>query len=213
MQNIASFTVGHLPVCASIDTDVAQWFRHHLTPAFAEFLLGLSQPGSALCIASIIGVLVFYLAWKREWLGVITLLTTVGGGAFMGETMKLIFQRPRPFVGGPIGEWGGYSFPSGHTIGATLLYGLLAMVLIRILPRRRWKWLTTGIAVLLIAGVGFSRVALGAHYVSDVLAAMTLGTVWILMWPRFLKIAHRKWTFEPATLSASSSPECQNSQR
>ena len=204
------FVSGHLPLCASIDTDVAQWFRQHLTPAFADFLLGLSQPGSAICIASIIGVVVFYLAWKREWLGVITLLTTVGGGALMGEGMKLVFQRPRPFLAGPIGEWGGYSFPSGHTIGATLLYGLVAVVLIRILPRRRWKWLVTCAATFLIAGVGFSRIALGAHYVSDVLAAMLLGSLWILMWPRALKTAHRKWKAQAVTLSDPISPESQN---
>ncbi len=155
---IASTSAG-VP-CANIDTIIALWFRQHLTRPFVGVLWGLTEPGSAACVASIVAVAVIWLVWKRRWFAMATLLLTVGTGSLFSEGLKLVFQRERPFVAGPFGVWGGYSFPSGHTIGATLLYGFLVLALLPYLKRRRWKWLSIGLAAVVILGVGFSRIAL-----------------------------------------------------
>src|SRR4051812_13294482 len=96
---------GRLP-CASIDSDVAGWFRSHLTQTFAEVLLGLSGPGSSLWVAGVIVAVLLGLAWKRSWHRIAALLLIVPGGALLGEGIKLLVQRQRPFVSGPFGEWG-----------------------------------------------------------------------------------------------------------
>ena len=167
---------------ANIDAFLAGWFHERLSPAFAAFLQVLSGPGSDFCIFSLVIFTALLLTWTRSWYALLALLLTVPGGALFGEMLKLIIQRPRPFIAGPFGEWGGYSFPSGHTIAATLFYGFLAVLIAEGLRKREsryWRFLPFFISAILITGVGFSRIALGAHYFTDVLAAMILGTLWI----------------------------------
>ena len=175
-----------------MDSDLAHWFRNHLTPTFVDLLWALTTPGSALFITCTLVLCVAALAWKKHWFPLASLITTVGTGSLFGETLKLIVHRVRPFPAGPFGEWGGYSFPSGHTIAATLLYGFLALAMLRLFKRRRWRFLSTCSLLLLIVSVGFSRIALGAHYLTDVLGAMTLGTLWIFLCPACLRILHKK---------------------
>src|SRR4029453_5614755 len=89
-------------------------------------------------------------------------------------------HRQRPFVDGPFVDWSGYSFASGHTIGATLLYGQLLLFILPALKARHWGLLSSLSAISLVAMVGFSRIALGAHFLTDVLAAILFGIVWLV---------------------------------
>src|SRR5207249_7588174 len=73
----------------------------------------------------------------------------------------------------------GYSFASGHTIGATLLYGQLALFIVPAIKTRHWRRLIFVMAGALVVLVGFSRIALGAHYLTDVLAAIVFGILWL----------------------------------
>jgi undecaprenyl-diphosphatase len=92
--------------------------------------------------------------------------------------VKLGFDRPRP----QIFEWGAdpvsSSFPSGHAMSATIVYGTVAYLAARLIRRRWMRWLTLASAALLIVAIGASRLYLGVHYPSDVLAGMTLGVAW-----------------------------------
>src|SRR5438046_10282366 len=97
----------------------------------------------------------------------------------LNELVKVLVHRHRPFVDGPFVDWSGYSFASGHTIGATLLYGQLLLFVLPALKARQWRVLTVCSAALLIALVGFSRIALGAHFLTDVLAAIIFGVLWL----------------------------------
>ena len=76
-------------------------------------------------------------------------------------------------------DWSGYSFASGHTIGATLLYGHLAFFILPALKARHWRVLSVFSAALLVGLVGFSRIALAAHFLTDVLAAIVFGIIWL----------------------------------
>src|SRR5207237_7139520 len=97
----------------------------------------------------------------------------------LNEWVKVVVHRQRPFVDGPFVDWSGYSFASGHTIGATLLYGQLLLFILPALKARHWRLLSIFSAVLLVALVGFSRVALGAPFLTDVLAAIVFGVLWL----------------------------------
>ena len=72
-------------------------------------------------------VVLLALAAYRRWRAMIVLILVVPGGALFCELLKHLIQRQRPTLSGPFGDWGGYSFPSGHTICATLVYGGLAL--------------------------------------------------------------------------------------
>ncbi len=123
--------------------------------------------------------LVLFFIWKRWWPSLVTLIVAVPGGMLLNEWVKILVHRHRPFLEGPFVDWSGYSFASGHTIGATLLYGQLALFVLPAMKTRRMRALTISMATLLVILVGFSRIALGAHYLTDVLAGIVLGLAWL----------------------------------
>src|SRR5256885_16287951 len=122
---------------------------------------------------------VLFFVGKKWWPSLVTLIVAVPGGMLLNELLKQFVHRHRPFVDGPFVDWAGYSFASGHTIGATLLYGQIALFLVPTIKARRWRTLAKCSVVLLVVLVGFSRIALGAHYLSDVLASMAFGSAWL----------------------------------
>jgi membrane-associated phospholipid phosphatase len=94
----------------------------------------------------------------------------------LNSLLKLLFARPRPNVFPPLMAETSYSFPSGHTMSAVAVYGLLALLLWQ---RGQYAWaLLPGLWVPLVA---LSRVYLGVHYPSDVLASLALGTIWLVI--------------------------------
>lgn len=121
--------------------------------------------------------------WWRQvgrWAESVVLLVTLAGSAALGQVLKLLFARPRPHLFPWLTAGGGWSFPSGHTLNAVVLGGLLAwLVGQRLNSRRR-------VAVRIVAGLwaglaGLSRVYLGVHYPSDVLASLAVGGLCLLV--------------------------------
>jgi undecaprenyl-diphosphatase len=78
-------------------------------------------------------------------------------------------------------DWSGYSFASGHTIGATLLYSQLLLFVLPSLKARHLRLLCIFSAGSLVLLVGFTRIALGAHFLTDVLAAIFFGIIWLML--------------------------------
>jgi membrane-associated phospholipid phosphatase len=161
------------------DHEVAGWFHAHLTHTFVSVLRAFTEFGSSEWIGVVLFALVLFFVWKRLWPSLVTLIVAVPGGMLLNELVKVLVHRHRPFVDGPFVDWSGYSFASGHTIGATLLYGQLALFILPMIKGRRWRTLTVSSAALLIVLVGFSRIALGAHFLTDVLAAIFFGIIWL----------------------------------
>lgn len=162
-----------------IDHGVALWFHAHLTPTFVSVLRGITEFGSSEWIAIVLSIAVLYFVFKRWWPSLLMMVVAVPGGMLLNEWVKILVHRHRPFVDGWFVDWSGYSFASGHTIGATLLYGQLALFILPLIKNRGGRVLVFSAATFVIALVGFSRIALGAHYLTDVLAGMFLGTSWL----------------------------------
>src|SRR6266487_6472744 len=165
---------------AGPDHEVAGWFHAHLTHTFVSVLRALTEFGSGEWIGIVMFALVLFFAWKRWWPSLVTLIVAVPGGMLLNEWVKVLVHRHRPFVDGPFVDWSGYSFASGHTIGATLLYGQLLLFVLPSLKTRHWRLLCIISAMSLVALVGFSRIALGAHFLTDVLAAIVFGVLWLV---------------------------------
>lgn len=164
---------------AGIDHGVALWFHAHLTPTNVSVLRGITEFGSSEWIALILSLAVLFFVFKRWWPSLLMTVIAIPGGMLLNEWIKILVHRHRPFVDGWFVDWSGYSFASGHTIGATLLYGQIALFLIPLIKNRGGRVLVFSAATFVIVLVGFSRIALGAHYLTDVLAGMFLGASWL----------------------------------
>jgi membrane-associated phospholipid phosphatase len=166
---------------AGIDHGVALWFHSHLTPTFVSILRGITEFGSSEWIAIVLSISVVLFILKRWWPSLVTLVVAVPGGMLLNELVKILVHRHRPFEDGWFVDWSGYSFASGHTIGATLLYGQIALFLVPVIKSRRARICLFSAASFVIALVGFSRIALGAHYLTDVLGGIFFGMMWLTL--------------------------------
>ncbi len=186
------------------DQGIATWFHNRLTPAFAGVLHTITDFGSGAWIGAVLLALVLFFAWKRSWPSLITLIIAVPGGMLLNEWVKVLVHRHRPFVNGPFVDWSGYSFASGHTMGATLLYGQLLLFLLPLLKRRHLRIVGISGAALLVLLVGFSRIALGAHFLTDVLGAIIFGIIWLMLCMLLGRSMHRRVV--PVAASAQPAP-------
>jgi undecaprenyl-diphosphatase len=128
----------------------------------------------------LIGVVVAgVLARRRQWLYLGTWITAVGGSAALNQLLKQLFARPRPYFEHPLLLETSYSFPSGHAMDSFVVYGMLAYF--AVLALESWHARTAVVfgAALLVLLIGFSRMYLGVHYFSDVVAGYAAGGVWL----------------------------------
>lgn len=105
----------------------------------------------------------------------------IGGGILLSTLLKSGFDRPRPELVPHGSIVYTASFPSGHSMMSATVYLTLAALVSRVLRRRRLRVYLVGLAVVLTLLVGFSRVYLGVHWPTDVLAGWTVGAVWALL--------------------------------
>lgn len=164
-----------------IDVPVSAWFQANTHPVITQFMLMIthwhSTPGTMLMTA----VLALWLA-RRGMVGwLVSLALSVPGGMLLNVGVKHLVQRERPHFDDPLVTLTTYSFPSGHTAGATLLYGFLAVLLLAHARAAPWRVAIVPVAVLMVLLVGMSRIYLGAHYLTDVLAALVEGLLWLAL--------------------------------
>jgi len=163
------------------DRLVAVALNERAYPRFTQAMKVVTFFGGGVWPAVVTAVGVGILTWRRMWRDALVLLTSVVGAGLLVTLLKLLIQRPRPDFIVPLVHAGGYSFPSGHATTSVALYlslGLLAAGWVK-----RWE---TRIYILLgtlavTALIGFSRLYLGVHYVSDVLAGFALGAFWVTL--------------------------------
>lgn len=179
-----------------VDVQVAHWFHERATPAVTQFMLAVSHLNGPLAIPAYVLLAALYLMWKRSWYWLTCLLVTVPTGALLNVLMKYAFQRARPTFEHPILTLTSYSFPSGHASGSMLFFGILAAYLVSQTPswRRRVAIVLAVFAAVVLAS--FSRVYLGVHYLSDVLAGMAEAVAWLALC--FVGI-HTYWKYRAAT--------------
>lgn len=159
-----------------IDEVTIAYFRTHSHPLFFSMMKTVSWLAGNICqTAVLLGCVIYFAATNRfRPQGVTMLLGGVGGmGLIIG--LKYLFHRPRPSI---IFEHLGYSFPSGHSFFAVVVYGMLTYWLTQNMSvrRRHWVW---GLAVTGVFLVGFSRVLIGEHYPSDVVAGFLIALPWV----------------------------------
>jgi membrane-associated phospholipid phosphatase len=161
------------------DVQLSTWLHAHATSHLTSVMLFSTSFGSTFIVSSIIAGFGFYLLWQRRFYWLAAALSSVFGGMLVNKFLKFVFQRARPHFTDPILRLDSYGFPSGHTMMATVLYGVLAAYLLSQTQDTPRHLLVIIAAAFMIVLVGFSRIYLGAHYLSDVLAAMAEGLAWL----------------------------------
>ncbi|MBI3491884.1 MAG: bifunctional DedA family/phosphatase PAP2 family protein [Acidobacteria bacterium] len=164
-----------------IDVQLNEWLHAHATSGWTTSMRRISLLGSGRVVTALVVSVALVLIVRRCWDWLLVLLLAVPGGAVLNLLLKAAFRRERPRFDNPFVTLNSYSFPSGHAMAATLFFGTLGVFAVRGLPSWRWRVLAVLGALLLILLVGFSRVYLGAHYLSDVLAAVAAGFAWLTL--------------------------------
>ncbi|AQT70571.1 MULTISPECIES: phosphatase PAP2 family protein [unclassified Streptomyces] len=122
----------------------------------------------------LVAVLVVWLLTRRAWRLAAWAAVTATAGALIGFLVKQAVERARPHLPEPVAHAPGFSFPSGHAMAATTSCAVLLLVLLPLVPRA-WRPLPWALAATAVLGVGYTRVALGVHWVSDVVGGWLLG--------------------------------------
>lgn len=165
----------------SIDRTLEVALRAHSYPRLTQAMKMVTFFGGPLWTSAVTVVVFAVLARHRVWRDALVLATAMIGAGLLVRFLKVLVERPRPDVVEPLVAAGGYSFPSGHATIAMVLYSTLALLAAGWMGRWETRiYIFLGSAAM-IALVGFSRLYLGVHYLSDVLAGFALGAMWVTL--------------------------------
>ena len=163
---------------ASFDRTVGGWIINGRTDWLTPVMFGLTDLGSTAFVIGMIALITGVGIYFRKMLFIVANYITITGALVLTELLKGAFHRQRP----PL-PWlapaGGYSFPSGHSLISLTLYGFLAYWIFRNISHSRWRILVSAGFLLLPILIGISRVYLGVHYPTDVLAGWAVAAGWI----------------------------------
>ena len=176
------------------DQALADWFHINGTPLGYRINVIISLIGSPPAMAALFCAAVLYLwRFKQRTLVVAWLLSYIGGTILDG-VMKEVIRRPRPEYATRFLHINSWSFPSGHSMGSLIGFAMLAYTIIRVVPIKNVTaqsgiWVA---AAIMVALVGYSRIYLSVHYLSDVLAGYTLGLLWLAVCFTGLQLVSRR---------------------
>jgi undecaprenyl-diphosphatase len=162
----------------AFDVAVLQWIHVHQTPLLTQLMVEMTYLGTGTVVMTVVGVAALFLWHTEHKHSARLLLAATAGSIILNNALKLVYHRARPSVF----EWQtqamSSSFPSGHAMSATVVYGTVAYLLVR-LQKHTWaKALTLSAAIILILLICLTRLYLGVHYPSDVLGGIVVGLAW-----------------------------------
>lgn len=162
------------------DTALLAWFRARATPPLDSAVRAFTMIGSPFAVTLYAFIGLTMLLNRRQWLLLLTWDVLFLGVWLLTQTIKPLFHRTRPEGAEQFLTTMSFSFPSTHAFGAIAAFGMIAFAITETVELEREHravlWLVT---VVLAAAIGISRLYLGVHYLSDVLAGFLLGTVWL----------------------------------
>lgn len=179
-----------------------------LGPGVVETMMrDLTALGGAVILVLLIVGATLALVFRGQPRSALLLLAAVAGAQALSTGTKALFARPRPDLVPHGTDALLASFPSGHSTMAAATYLILAAMLARAEPRRRAKALYIALAAVIVLGVGVSRVYLGVHWPSDVLAGWALGSAWALLCFLAAEWLGRRGDIEPERERGEAEPD------
>lgn len=176
------------------DLRIINLISQYRNPNLNQFMLFITYLAKAqvITVAVIFSLIILFLLNKWSYLK--NLLVFVLGGELFVWIIKNIIERPRPPLATALVTETSYSFPSGHSFIAIAFYGLITFFIFESLNKKYLKKITLIIGIILIILISFSRIYLGAHWPSDVLASYASGLAWLSI---IITISHIKKKFHP----------------
>jgi undecaprenyl-diphosphatase len=176
--DLAELVHQNSPLLQQVDANVHDWAVSRRNGQATQFFMMMTIAGGPAGLAVIVFIAAIALIVRRRWRWLAYLAITCGGGALLNLELKRFFARARPDVAEMLRLSHGYSFPSGHAMGATVTFGALAYLAFR---AKTWRWKSAALALAMTfaTAVALSRVYLGAHWISDVGAGIAAGTIWV----------------------------------
>jgi len=162
----------------AFDEAVLRWIADHRSPTLEPVVVEITFLGTGTVVMMIVAVSALFLWLTTHRYSAVLLIIATFGGILLNGLLKMGFGRPRP----QLFDWGTHvvssSFPSGHAMSAAVVYGTVAYLAAR-LQKRHWHRVVTMLcAVILIVLIGATRLYLGVHYPSDVIAGVIIGLAW-----------------------------------
>ncbi|QDP40363.1 phosphatase PAP2 family protein [Radiobacillus deserti] len=169
-EEVRRFDTVLIEALKTIETDVLDFI-----------MLIITELGSVwfLTTCSIIVILLLWFRGKDNF-GIMAFLIAIAGGGIITRVLKEFYGRGRPTINPEI-DAVGFSFPSGHSMGSLIFYGFMIYFLLKSRISKQFKTILSFFSSCLIILIGFSRIYLGAHFPSDVIAGYLAGTVWMLI--------------------------------
>jgi membrane-associated phospholipid phosphatase len=164
-----------------VDMRFADWLHEHASRGWTEFFEFVTFLGNVPTLAAVTFVAAIVLWRKQQTAELQLLLLAAVGTQILTFGLKLGFERERPFFSDPLATESTYSFPSGHASVSLAVYGTLGYIVARHAATRRAQLAALGAAALLVLLIGFSRLYLGVHFLSDVIAGFSLGLAWVAL--------------------------------
>jgi membrane-associated phospholipid phosphatase len=163
----------------SFDTTFLLWIHQFANPITDRVMLAITQLGNPNVVIPIAIITLIFLWLDRHYSEAKFFAIACLGGAILNTGLKLVFRKSRPALWHRLIEETSYSFPSGHALGAVVLYGAIAYLGSEYYPRFA-GWIYGG-AIALIVLIGLSRLYLGVHWPTDVMAGYSVGSLWLMI--------------------------------
>lgn len=190
---LLAWQVARLGPVTAFDQPLALWLQSHRTSALTDALLTVTHIHAPGGIAAGAAALAIYLYLKRDHYWLLAVLLAMPAGMCLNSLLKLAFARQRPVFDEPLLHLATFSFPSGHAAYSTMLYGLLAAYVAHRVDHWRWRLASLLACAALVALIAFSRLYLGAHFLTDVLAGIFEGVAWLaLVWMAVTTLRRRR---------------------
>ncbi|MGQ9554986.1 MAG: phosphatase PAP2 family protein [Anaerolineae bacterium] len=167
-----------LTITNTLDADVLLALRRRASPWLTHVMVVITYLGTW-PVVLVVALAYALITRGRANMDLAYLLGAAAGGGALSLLLKNLIQRPRPDPVAALVLAGGFSFPSGHALLSLVFYGTLVRILASHMQSRRCAFLLYLAGALLIVAIGFSRLYLGVHYLTDVLAGYAIGEAWL----------------------------------
>ncbi|WP_373527485.1 phosphatase PAP2 family protein [Nostoc sp.] len=174
----------------AFDTSFLLWLHQFANPNLDNLMLFVTNLGNPSTVVIVAGVTVFLLLWQRYQEEAKVFVFACLGGLILNTGLKLFFSKPRPELWHRLISEKSFSFPSGHALGSMVLYGFIAYELAIRYPH--FAKIIYSLTVILIAVIGISRLYLGVHWPTDIIAGYGVGFLWLMICISMLKLQRLK---------------------
>ncbi len=174
----------------AFDTHFLLWLHQFSNPSLNNLMLTITNLGNPNFVVVVVTLSLAVLWWRRYRQEAKIFAIACLGAFILNTVLKLLFSKPRPELWDRLITEQSFSFPSGHALGSLVLYGFLAYLLATYHPK--FSQFIYSMAGVVIAAIGISRLYLGVHWPTDVIAGYGVGFLWLMMCIAMLKLQNMR---------------------